>query len=79
MVWHYFTVFDKYIGVDQRFRWCEAPCDFSGPAGVDYQFQLYCDLCGKYDPIIDSIDLEDGIKCCRDYDFRHFYRDFHAF
>lgn len=77
--WHYFTVFDEYLGMEQRFRWRETSCDFSGPGGVDYQFQLYCGLCGEYESIMDFIDLEDGIKYCRDYDFRHFYRDFHVF
>lgn len=77
--WHYFNVLDEYLGIYQQFRWREAPCDFSGPSGVDYQFQLYCGLCGKYDKIADFIDLDDGIEYCRNYDFRHFYRDFHVF
>ena len=79
MEWHYFTVFDEYLGMEQRFRWREASCDFSGPGGVDYQFQLYCGLCGKYESIMDFIDLDDGIKYCHDCDFRYFYREFHQF
>ena len=78
-MWRYFTVFDEYLKIDQIFRWREALCDFSGPSGVDYQFQLYCGFCGKYHSIMDFIDLDDGIKYCRNYDFRHFYRDFHFF
>lgn len=77
--WHYFNVLDEYLGIYQQFRWREAPCDFSGPSGVDYQFQLYCGRCGKYDKIMDFIDLDDGIRYCRNYDFRYFYRDFHVF
>lgn len=78
-MWHYFTVFDEYLKLDQIFRWRKAPCDFSGSDGVDYQFQLYCGLCGRYHPLVDFIDLDDGIEYCRNYDFRYFYRDFHMF
>ena len=78
-MWRYFTVFDEYLKRDQIFRWREVLCDFSGPSGVDYQFQLYCGFCGKYHSIMDFIDLDDGIKYCHNYDFRYFYRDFHFF
>lgn len=26
--WHYFNVLDEYLGIYQKFRWREAPCDF---------------------------------------------------
>lgn len=77
--WHYFNILDEYLGIYQQFRWREASCDFSGSNGVDYRFQLYCGVCGKWDSIGDFIDLDDGIKYCHDYDFRYFYRDFHVF
>lgn len=76
MEWHYFTVIDEFTGLNCSFRWCEAICDY---CGVDYQFQLYCGICGKYDPIMDFVDLDSGFEYCRNFDFRHFYRDFHVF
>lgn len=45
MEWHYFTVIDEFTGLSCSFRWREAICDY---CGVDYRFQLYCGLCGKY-------------------------------
>lgn len=41
MEWHYFTVVDKYTGLDRGFRWREAICDY---CVVDYRFQLYCGI-----------------------------------
>ena len=76
MEWHYFTVIDEFTGLSCSFRWREAICDY---CGVDYRFQLYCGLCGKYDPIMDFDDLDSGFEYCRNFDFRHFYRDFHVF
>ena len=74
--WHYFTVVDEFTGLNCSFRWREAICDY---CGVDYQFQLYCGLCGRYDPIMDFVDLDSGFEYCSNFDFRHFYSDFHVF
>ena len=73
MKWHYFTVADTYTGLDRRVRWREAICDY---CGVDYQFQLYDGMCGRWVPIMDFVDLNDGFECCRDFDFKECYRTY---
>jgi hypothetical protein len=47
-MWHYFTVVDTYTGLDRGFRWREAVC---GYCGVDYQFQMYDGMCGRWIPV----------------------------
>lgn len=47
-MWHYFTVVDTYTGLDRGFRWREAVC---GYCGVDYHFQMYDGMCGRWIPV----------------------------
>lgn len=64
-MWHYFTVVDSYTGLDRGFRWREAVC---GCCGVDYQFQLYDGMCGRWIPVRSFFDVDDG--------FEEFYRTY---
>lgn len=73
MQWKYFTVVDEYIGLYHSFRWREATC---GYCGVDYQFQLYDEMCGRWIPLMDFVDLNDGFKYCHNFDFKAFYRTY---
>lgn len=72
-MWHYFTVVDTYTGLDCGFRWREAVC---GYCGVDYQFQLYNGMCGRWVPVMDFVDLNDGFEYCRNFDFKGYYRSY---
>ena len=71
--WHYFTVFDGCTGLDRVFRWRKAICDY---CGVDYQFQMYDGTSGCWVSVMDFVDLDDGFKYCRDFDFKEFYRTY---
>ena len=73
MEWHYFSVVDTYTGLDRRFRWREAICDY---CGVDYRFQMYDVVCGRWIPVMSFFDLDEGLKYCRNFDFREFYRTY---
>ena len=71
MEWHYFTIPDDYTGLDVRFRWREALCDY---CGTDYQFQVYSGLHGRWVGLQDFIDLDEGIRYCHAIDFRELYK-----
>lgn len=73
MEWHYFTVLDDYTGLDVRFRWREALCDY---CGTDYQFDVYSGVHGRWVRLRDFIDLDDGIRYCHAIDFRELYKQF---
>lgn len=73
MEWHYFAVVDEYTGLDRGFRWREAICDY---CGVDYQFQMYDGMCGRWISMMDFVDLDDGFKYCHNFDFKEFYRTY---
>lgn len=72
-MWHYFTVVDTYTGLDRGFRWREAVC---GYCGVDYQFQMYDGMCGRWIPVRSFFDVDDGFEYCRNFDFKEFYRTY---
>lgn len=72
-MWHYFTVVDTYTGLDRGFRWREAVC---GYCGVDYQFQMYDGMCGRWIPVRSFFDVGDGFEYCRNFDFKEFYRTY---
>lgn len=61
------------LGLNRRFRWREAIC---GYCGRDYRFQLYDGMCGRWVPIMDFVDLDDGFEYCRSFDFKEFYRTY---
>ena len=68
-MWHYFTVVDSYTGLNRRFRWREAVCDY---CGVDHQFQMYDGMCGRWISMRDFVDLADGfettVRACEEID-----------
>jgi hypothetical protein len=72
-MWYCFTVVDTYTGLDRGFRWREAVC---GYCGVDYRFELYDGMCGRWVLVGDFVDLNDGFEYCRDFDFEEFYRTY---
>jgi hypothetical protein len=71
--WHYFTVFDGCTGLDRVFRWRKAIC---GYCGVDYRFQLYDGMCGRWVPVKSFVDLDDGFEYCCNFDFKEYYRTY---
>ena len=70
MKWHYFTVLDDYTGLDVRFRWREALCDY---CGTDYQFQVYSGIHGRWVGLKSFFDLDEGVRYCHAIDFRELY------
>lgn len=73
MEWHYFTVVDTYTRLDRRFRWREVVCDY---CGVDYQFQLYDGMCGRWTSMRDFVNLDDGFEYYCNFDFKEYYRTY---
>ena len=67
MEWHYFVVPDDYTGLDVRFRWCEALCDY---CGTDYRFQVYSGIHGRWVSLMSFVDLNEGVRYCHAIDFR---------
>ena len=47
-----------------------------GYCGVDYQFQMYDGVCGRWIPVRSFVDLDEGFEYCRDFDFKEFYRTY---
>ena len=72
-MWHYFTVVDGFTGLNRRFRWRETICAY---CGVDYQFQMYDGMCGRWITMSSFVDLNDGFEYYRNFDFKEFYRTY---